>query len=112
MPRDVLLWTFWPGSSPAAARNSLNVAVTLLRRALRPAFGDRPAVVFGDEAYRIHPGVEVHVDRDRFDRLVRDAAVARRAGDHAAGGGPAPARPWDLHRGPLFARGAFTRSGS
>jgi DNA-binding SARP family transcriptional activator len=102
VPRDVLLETFWPGSSPAAARNSLNVAVTLLRRALRPAFGDRPVVVFGDEAYRIHPGVEVRVDRDRFERLVRDAGAARRAGDH-----PEAARllraAVDLHRGPLFA---------
>ncbi len=102
VPRDVLLETFWPGSSPAAARNSLNVAVTLLRRALRPAFGDRPVVVFADEAYRIHQAIEVRVDRDRFDRLVRDAAAARRVGDHAeavrllrtAGG---------LHRGALFA---------
>ena len=102
VPRDVLLETFWPGSSPAAARNSLNVAVTLLRRALRPAFGDRPVVVFGDEAYRIHPAVEVRVDRDRFDRLVRDAAVARRGGDHAEAARLLRAAV-DLHRGPLFA---------
>jgi DNA-binding SARP family transcriptional activator len=102
VPRDVLLETFWPGSSPAAARNSLNVAVTLLRRALRPAFGDRPAVVFGDEAYRIHPAVEVRVDRDRFDRLVRDAAVARRGGDHAEAVRLLRAAV-ELHRGPLFA---------
>jgi DNA-binding SARP family transcriptional activator len=100
--RDVLLEAFWPGSSPAAARNSLNVAVTLLRRALRPAYGDRPVVVFGEEAYRIHPGIEVLVDRDRAARLVRDAAAARRDGDH-----PEAVRllraATALHRGPLFA---------
>lgn len=102
VPRDVLLETFWPASSPAAARNSLNVAVTLLRRALRPAFGDRPVIVFGDEAYRIHPSVEVRMDRDRFDRLVRDASAARRAGDHAEAVRLLQAAA-DLHRGPLFA---------
>jgi DNA-binding SARP family transcriptional activator len=102
VPRDALLETFWPGSSPAAARNSLNVAVTLLRRALRPAFGDRPVVVFGDEAYRIHPSIEVRVDRDRFERLVRRAAAARRAGDHAEAARLLRTAV-ALHRGPLFA---------
>ena len=102
VPRDVLLDTFWPGSSPPAARNSLNVAVTLLRRALRPAFGERPVVVFGDEAFRIHPSIEVRVDRDRFDRLVRDGAAARRAGDHAEAVRLLTAAV-ALHRGPLFA---------
>ena len=102
VPRDVLLETFWPGSSPAAARNSLNVAVTLLRRALRPAFGDRPVVVFGDEAYAIHPAIEVRVDRDRFERLVREAAAARRGGDHAEAA-RLLATAVALHRGPLFA---------
>src|SRR5687767_13035635 len=57
--RDLLLKTFWPGSSGAAARNSLNVAVTLLRRSLQSGLGDRPVVVFHDGAYRIDPGVEV-----------------------------------------------------
>jgi DNA-binding SARP family transcriptional activator len=102
VPRDVLLETFWPGSSPAAARNSLNVAVTLLRRALRPAFGDRPVIVFGDEAYRIHPAVEVRMDRVRFERLVREASAARRAGDHAEAVRLLRAAA-DLHRGTLFA---------
>src|SRR5688572_25389719 len=102
VPRDVLLETFWPASSPPAARNSLNVAVTLLRRALRPAFGDRPVVVFGAEAYRIHPAIAVRVDRDRFDRLVRDAAAARRGGDHAEAVRLLRAAV-ALHRGPLFA---------
>lgn len=102
VPRDALLETFWPGSPSAAARNSLNVAVTLLRRALRPAFGGRPAVVFGDGAYRIHPAVEVRVDRDRFARLARDGSAARRAGDHEAAARLLRAA-LVLHRGPLFA---------
>ena len=102
VPREVLLEAFWPGSSPAAARNSLNVAVTLLRRALRPAFGDQPVVVFGDEAYRIDPAIEVRIDRDRFERLVREAGASRRAGDHAEAVRLLRAAT-GLHRGPLFA---------
>lgn len=99
--REVLLETFWPGSSPAAARNSLNVAVTLLRRALRPAYGDHPVVVFRDESYRLDPDLDVWVDREEFDRLVRRGAERRRAGDHAEAVrvlGAARA----LYRGPLF----------
>lgn len=99
--REVLLETFWPGSPPAAARNSLNVAVTLLRRALRPAYGERPVVIFRDESYRLDPGLEVWVDREEFDRLVRRGAECRRAGDHAEAArvlGAARA----LYKGPLF----------
>lgn len=100
--REVLLEAFWPGSSPAAARNSLNVAVTLLRRALRAAYGDRPVVIFRDEAYRLDPDLEVWVDREEFDRLVRRGAQCRSAGDHAGAVrvlGAARA----LYGGPLFA---------
>ncbi len=83
VPREVLLEAFWPGSSPAAARNSLNVAVTLLRRALRAAYGDHPVIVFRDESYGIDPAVEVRVDREEFERLARRGAECRRAGDHS-----------------------------
>lgn len=99
--REVLLETFWPGSSPAAARNSLNVAVTLLRRSLRPAYGARPVVIFRDESYRLDPDLDVWVDREEFDRLLRRGAECRRAGDHAEAVrvlGAARA----LYRGPLF----------
>lgn len=100
--REVLLEAFWPGSPPAAARNSLNVAVTLLRRALRPVYGDHPVVVFRDEAYGLHPALEVRVDREEFDLLVRRGAECRRAGDHAeAARLLGSAR--DLYAGPLFA---------
>ncbi len=59
VPRDVLLEEFWPGSPPRAGRNSLNVAITLLRRAFRPVYGDCPVVVFRDEAYALDPGLDV-----------------------------------------------------
>lgn len=100
--REVLLDVFWPGSSPAAARNSLNVAVTLLRRALRPVYGDHPVVVFRDEAYALHPALEVWVDREEFELLVRRGTECRRAGNHAEAVRLLRAAR-DLYSGPLFA---------
>lgn len=101
VPRDVLLEAFWPGSPPRAARNSLNVAVTLLRRAFRPVYGDCPAVVFRDEAYALDPGLDVRVDREEHCRLIRHGDGLRRAGDLA--GAVAAYRAADaLYGGPLF----------
>ena len=50
--REVLMEVFWPDSPPAAARNSLNVAVHGLRRALRAA-ADVPVVVLRDGSYHL-----------------------------------------------------------
>jgi DNA-binding SARP family transcriptional activator len=100
--RDVLLEAFWPGSSPAAGRNSLNVAVTLLRRALRPVYGDHPVVVFRDEAYRLDPALDVWVDREEFEHLARQGAERHRSGDHAEAVTLLRAAR-DLYGGPLFA---------
>ncbi|HEX2502643.1 MAG TPA: BTAD domain-containing putative transcriptional regulator [Miltoncostaeaceae bacterium] len=101
VPRDVLLEAFWPGSSPRAARNSLNVAVTLLRRAFRPVYGDCPIVVFRDEAYALEPGLDVWVDREEFGRLAREGDRLRRAGDLAEAVS-AYRRADALYGGPLF----------
>jgi DNA-binding SARP family transcriptional activator len=101
VPRDVLLEAFWPGSSPRAARNSLNVAVTVLRRAFRPVYGDCPVVVFRDEAYALDPGLDVWVDREELARLAREGDVLRRAGDLAEAA-VAYRRADALYDGPLF----------
>ena len=60
---------FWPGSPPEAARNSLNVAVHGLRRALRAA-ADVPVVVLKAGAYRLDGGLGLWVDVDEFERHV------------------------------------------
>jgi DNA-binding SARP family transcriptional activator len=65
--REQLMEVFWPGSSPEAARNSLNVAVHGLRRALRAA-GDFPVVVLEAGAYRVNGGLRLWVDMDEFER--------------------------------------------
>jgi DNA-binding SARP family transcriptional activator len=75
--REVLMEVFWPGSSPAAARNSLNVAVHGLRRALRAA-ADVPVVVLRDGAYRLAEDLALWVDVDEFERHA-DAGRRREA---------------------------------
>jgi DNA-binding SARP family transcriptional activator len=65
--REQIMEVFWPGSSPEAARNSLNVAVHGLRRALRAA-GDVPVVVLEAGAYRVDRGLRLWVDVEEFDR--------------------------------------------
>jgi len=65
----VLMEVFWPDSAPEAARNSLNVAVYGLRRALR-AGGDVPVVILGSGTYRLHPHLALWLDVDEFERHV------------------------------------------
>ncbi len=111
VPRDVLLEAFWPGSSPRAARNSLNVAITLLRRAFRPVYGDCPIVVFRDEAYALDPGLEVWVDHEEFERLAREGDLLRRAGDLAEAAAALPPGRRALRRA-RSSTTSPTRSGS
>ena len=61
-PREVLMDKFWPDAcEPELARNSLNVAVSGLRRALR-ALTDQPVIVFENGAYQLNPEFQVWVD--------------------------------------------------
>jgi DNA-binding SARP family transcriptional activator len=67
--REALMEAFWPASTPEAARNSLNVALHGLRRALRVAT-DLPVVVREEGSYRVHPGLRLWVDVDEFEAHV------------------------------------------
>jgi len=80
--REVLMEVFWPDSPPAAARNSLNVAVHGLRRALRAA-ADVPVVVLRDGAYGLAEDLELWVDVDEFERHVENGRRLEAAGEHA-----------------------------
>ena len=78
--RDELLEEFWPDVPMAAARNRLQVAVSGLRR----AFLDVTAlniVEYADGGYRINPEFTVEVDAESFERALRAATAAERAGD-------------------------------
>jgi DNA-binding SARP family transcriptional activator len=81
--REVLMEAFWPGARPDAARNSLNVAVHGLRRALRNA-ADVPVVVLDGGAYRLHPEIRLWLDVDEFERHVQCGRKLNEAGDLTA----------------------------
>jgi DNA-binding SARP family transcriptional activator len=99
--REVLMEVFWPDSSPAAARNSLNVAVHGLRRALRAA-ADIPVVMLQDGAYRLAPDVSLWVDVDEFERHV-DGGRQLEAADEQAGAIAEYERAASLYQGDFLA---------
>jgi DNA-binding SARP family transcriptional activator len=99
--REVLMDTFWPDALPAAARNSLNVAVHGLRRAFR-AGATGPVVVLEAGAYRLGPEVRLWLDVDEFEL---HAAAGRRleAAGELAGAVGAYERAVALYQGDFLA---------
>ncbi|AGL17010.1 BTAD domain-containing putative transcriptional regulator [Actinoplanes sp. N902-109] len=77
--REVLMDVFWPKSTPEAARNSLNVALHGVRRALRTVT-ERPVVSFHGNSYGLDPDVRLWLDVDEFDRHLRLARCLELAG--------------------------------
>ncbi|MCO8274314.1 winged helix-turn-helix domain-containing protein [Actinoplanes sp. TRM 88003] len=103
--RETLMHAFWPDSTPEAARNSLNVALHGLRRALRTVT-DRPIIVLRGNRYGLDPAVRLWLDVDEFDRHLRQA---RRF--HLAGESDAAVREYEvadgLYRGDLLAESPY-----
>jgi DNA-binding SARP family transcriptional activator len=82
--RERLMTVFWPDAPPEAARNSLNVAIHGLRQSLRTAAGERPVVVHRDGSYLIDPALELWVDIEVFEDLVKSARQHLASDDRAA----------------------------
>ena len=80
VPRDVLMDTFWPDARPAAARNSLHVALTGVRRVLADACPE-PVLERRHGGYRLAPELPVWVDVDDFELCRRGGQQAQRSGD-------------------------------
>jgi DNA-binding SARP family transcriptional activator len=99
--REQLMEAFWPDTAPAAARNSLNVAVHGLRRAFR-AGADVPVVVLEGGAYRLDQRLGLWLDVDEFEG---HAAAGRR--QEAAGELPDAAAQYEravaLYQGDFLA---------
>lgn len=68
--RDVLIDAFWPDAEPETARNSLNVAVHSLRKALRNIIF-LPVITFQDGAYGLDPNLQVWLDVEEFEGCVK-----------------------------------------
>ena len=69
-PREVLMDMFWPNAEPETARNNLNVAMHSIRRALRSVI-DRRVIVHKNGAYSIDPDIQIWLDVEEFERLVK-----------------------------------------
>jgi len=78
--REVLMETFWPSAEPASARNSLNVALHHIRRALQEVLPDYDFILFKDECYFINPDLEVWLDVEEFKQHWKRAQCLER--DH------------------------------
>jgi DNA-binding SARP family transcriptional activator len=78
--RDVLMDVFWPDAEPNAARNSLHVALTGARNALRECCPE-PILHRSFDTYEIADSVEVWVDVEEFERRCRTGLQAERTGD-------------------------------
>jgi DNA-binding SARP family transcriptional activator len=99
--REVLMDTFWPDAPPAAARNSLNVAVHGLRRAFR-AGASGPVVVLEGGAYRLDQEIRLWLDVDEFE-LHATAGRRLEAAGELAGAVASYERAVALYQGDLLA---------
>jgi DNA-binding SARP family transcriptional activator len=68
--REVLMDVFWPDAEPDTARNSLNVAMHSLRKALRTIIF-LPVIVFEDGAYGLESNLQVWLDVEEFEKCVK-----------------------------------------
>lgn len=78
--REVLMETFWPAAEPEAARNSLNVALHQVRRALQETRPSFDFILFKDECYFLNPALEVLLDVEAFKQHWQRAQCLER--DH------------------------------
>jgi DNA-binding SARP family transcriptional activator len=62
--------TFWPESEQQTARNSLDVALHSLRKALRSAIF-MPVLLFEDGGYSFEPSLQIWLDVEEFERCVQ-----------------------------------------
>lgn len=64
---------FWPESSADSARNSLNVAIFSLRKALRAGYDEGFShIIFRNNAYCLNPEMSVWTDADAFEGQLQD----------------------------------------
>jgi len=80
VPRDVLMEVFWPAAEPNSARNSLHVALSGVRQALR-AVWPHALLERRFDTYRIGDSVAIWTDVEHFQRTSEAGRRAERDGD-------------------------------
>ncbi len=83
--REVLMETFWPSAEANSARNSLNVALHHIRRALHEVLPGYDFILFKDDCYFLNPDLEVWLDLEEFKEHWKKAqGLEREQGREAA----------------------------
>ncbi|MDX1440147.1 MAG: BTAD domain-containing putative transcriptional regulator [Rubricoccaceae bacterium] len=72
VPKEVLMEAFWPDASAGRARNSLNVAIYRIRRALSER-GSYSYILFKNDCYMLNPELDVWVDFEEFAEHIDNA---------------------------------------
>ena len=80
-PRELLMETFWPDSTPEAARNSMNVTLHNLRYILCFPDVNHP-IIFHEGGYRLNPTIDVWGDLDEFEMLIQKGRRLDAAGQN------------------------------
>lgn len=70
-PKEVLMETFWPDAGPEAARRNLHQAIYALRQTLKTGQLDLQPVEFENDGYRLHPGLNLWLDCEEYERHIR-----------------------------------------
>jgi DNA-binding SARP family transcriptional activator len=83
VPRDVLMDVFWGDAHPDAARNSVHVALSGVRRVLRAA-GAEPLLERRHDTYRFADHLDVWIDVEAFEQACREGRRAEAAGNDLA----------------------------
>lgn len=66
IPCGRLMDTFWEHASPASAKNSLQNAISTIRKTLRPWLAGEELILFDRDSYRLNPKLSTQVDVLRF----------------------------------------------
>jgi DNA-binding SARP family transcriptional activator len=104
--RERLMARFWPEADGEAARNSLNVTLHALRRAIDPAQHGWPLIVHRRGSYRLNESTPIWVDTEAFEWQCRSAEAAVWQ-DNAAAVDQALATALSVYRGPLALEDRF-----
>jgi len=78
--KEVLMDLFWPDADPDAARNSLNVSIHRLRRALGRVSSTFPFIVFREGCYALNRKLRIWTDVDAFLEHLQRARALEAAG--------------------------------
>jgi DNA-binding SARP family transcriptional activator len=96
LPRETLLGEFWPDVDEERARNSLNNAVSILRKILGHTAGRQPYLLSSLKTLQLNPEAEIQLDSQDFEARANQglkqndlaqlrAAAALYTGDFLAG---------------------------